>query len=369
MPHQKSVVTAGETHYHCGPGRAKALPSTVPGEVAEWSNVPDSKSGVGESQPWVRIPPSPPVIPRGYAKSVTPFLLPDTGALFPLCTVYVRSPRSASPWLEASAAVQIGALYRQAERRQRVSCVDSGYHKDWIGEGNMADKHPYTSGANGVVAVVNQLRKSFPAKVTADTLKKLGIAPNNETYVINILRYLDIIDGEGSKSAKAASVLSQHDESAFQAGFAGLVQAAYADLFELHGAEAWTASSDKLISFFRTTDQTSDIVGRRQASTFQTLATIGGKLDGQLPKAASAKPKKGDASTPKKQTPKAVPAKAAVSAAAVTPPQADEIRRGAAGDMALTVRVEINLPAGGDQQTYDNIFRSIRENLLNGKVS
>jgi hypothetical protein len=29
--------------------------------VAEWSNVPDSKSGVGASLPWVRIPPSPPL--------------------------------------------------------------------------------------------------------------------------------------------------------------------------------------------------------------------------------------------------------------------------------------------------------------------
>ena len=31
------------------------------GEVAEWSNVPDSKSGVVATSPWVRIPPSPPV--------------------------------------------------------------------------------------------------------------------------------------------------------------------------------------------------------------------------------------------------------------------------------------------------------------------
>ena len=30
------------------------------GEVAEWSNVPHSKCGVGASLPWVRIPPSPP---------------------------------------------------------------------------------------------------------------------------------------------------------------------------------------------------------------------------------------------------------------------------------------------------------------------
>ena len=31
------------------------------GEVAEWTNVPDSKSGVLATVPWVRIPPSPPL--------------------------------------------------------------------------------------------------------------------------------------------------------------------------------------------------------------------------------------------------------------------------------------------------------------------
>lgn len=235
----------------------------------------------------------------------------------------------------------------------------------------MADKHPYTSGANGIVAAITQLRKSFPAKVAAETLKKLGIAPNNETYIINILRFLDVIDAEGNKNAKAASVLVQHDESEFQKGFAGIVQAAYKDLFELYGADAWAASLDKLISFFRNSDQTSDIVGRRQATTFQTLATIAGKLDGQLPKAASVKAKKADVATPKKQAPKSAPGKTGVPP--ITPNLASAGSGGGSGggtsDMALTVRIEINLPAGGDKQTYDNIFKSIRENLLNAKVS
>ena len=35
-------------------------------------------------------------------------------------------------------------------------------------------------------------------------------------------------------------------------------------------------------------------------------------------------------------------------------------------NLGLTVRIEINLPATGDQETYDKIFKSIRENLLNG---
>jgi hypothetical protein len=39
---------------------SRKRPATSNGEVAEWSNVPDSKSGVRVTVPWVRIPPSPP---------------------------------------------------------------------------------------------------------------------------------------------------------------------------------------------------------------------------------------------------------------------------------------------------------------------
>src|SRR3546814_7640556 len=45
----------------------------VHGEVAEWLNVPDSKSGVRENVPGVRIPPSPPQNKR--ADSMSAFLL------------------------------------------------------------------------------------------------------------------------------------------------------------------------------------------------------------------------------------------------------------------------------------------------------
>jgi hypothetical protein len=44
-----------------------------PGEVAEWSNVLDSKSSVGATLPWVRIPPSPPE-QIGKAPAREPFL-------------------------------------------------------------------------------------------------------------------------------------------------------------------------------------------------------------------------------------------------------------------------------------------------------
>ena len=230
----------------------------------------------------------------------------------------------------------------------------------------MADKHPYMSGAGGVVQAVAHLRNSFPAQVTAETLKKLGIASNNETYVLNILRFVGVLDADGKKNAAAATVFSKHDDTEFQAGFAGLVAVAYADLFNLHGDAAWSLPTDKLISYFRNTDHTSALVGQRQASTFQSLAALGGKTDAAA-RISTAKARRGE-----RAVAKVVPKKTAATPVQSTDPVAAAAPARAApnsSSMALTVRVEINLPAGGDQETYDRIFKSIRENLLNGNVT
>ena len=48
----------------------------------------------------------------------------------------------------------------------------------------MADKHPYVQTGGHLVQVIDHLRKAFPATVNAEMLKKLGIAPNSESYVI-----------------------------------------------------------------------------------------------------------------------------------------------------------------------------------------
>lgn len=241
----------------------------------------------------------------------------------------------------------------------------------------MADKHPYTSGAAGLTQTINQLRKAFPAQVTADTLKKLGIAPNNESYVLNILRFISVLDSDNKKSSSAAGVFNQHDDPDFQAGFSGLVKPAYDALFELHGDEAWKLPTNKLIAFFRNHDHTSDIVGKRQATTFQALAALCGQADEAARTPSLTKAKKGE-TTPRPQRVKPHKALPSSKSSEANPNPGEELSHplttsrvaSAQGSgMALTVRVEINLPAGGEQETYDRIFKSIRENLLNGANS
>ncbi len=126
----------------------------------------------------------------------------------------------------------------------------------------MAEKHPYAS-PGIITATVNQFRKSFSAKVSADTLRKLSIAPNNESYVINTLRFIGFIDAEGNRTDKSIAVFNQHDQALFQQAFGEMIKSAYFELFNLRGEDAWTLDVDGLISFFRNNDQTSDVVGRR----------------------------------------------------------------------------------------------------------
>lgn len=145
--------------------------------------------------------------------------------------------------------------------------------------------HPYISGPGNVAQMVTQLRKSFPSSISSETVKKLGLAPNNESYVINVLQYVGVIDAEGKKTPEAAKAFSHHKDEDFSKQFATLVQKAYSSLFELHGEDAWNLDSDELITFFRQSDQTSATIGGRQAATFKVLAGLSGHGEVSEPKA------------------------------------------------------------------------------------
>lgn len=217
----------------------------------------------------------------------------------------------------------------------------------------MADRHPYSPGPGGISAAINQLRKSFPSTVTSETLKQLGIAPKNESYVINVLRFIGAIDRDGKRTEMGSAVFLNHNDVDFQKAFGELVKDAYRDLFALHKDETWKLDHDRLIAFFRNKDKTSDLVGRLQATTFQLLAGFAGHptVPAPAPAKASVKPK--PIARPKTQTTQKNNGKRA---------QGNGER-----SFGLTVRIEVNLPPAGDQDTYDRIFRSIRENLLNAK--
>ena len=233
--------------------------------------------------------------------------------------------------------------------------------------------YPYTVTVPGLVGAIRQLRSVFPGQVNAATLKKWGIAPNNETYVVHVLRFLGIIDQDGNKQTEAAKVFVEHDDAEFAKKFSGLVRKAYSGLFEYFGEGAWTLDKDRLISFFRAEDDTSATVGARQANTFLTLAQLSGYGPPPAePKSApirrskpspSPNPKRGRS----RDAVKAVPPSSTPNVPVGLDGQAPSgrpIANGSLSGLNLTVRIEINLPVTDEQGIYDKIFKSIRANLI-----
>ena len=225
----------------------------------------------------------------------------------------------------------------------------------------MANKYPYVASAGPLVKTIDHLRRrSFPREVTAETLRKLGVAPKNESYVINVLRFLGILDDDGNKVDEKANAFVQHKEEEFQKQFETIVVDAYEELFELHGNDTWSMDRGSLTQFFRTSDHSTEIVGTRQAGTFTYLAALSGHAELPQPREAPSRKlssRKDRTTTTKKQAPAPAEAHKPAARKEGSPEQR----------VGLTVRIEVNLPADGDQQTYDRIFRSIRKNLIAGE--
>lgn len=230
----------------------------------------------------------------------------------------------------------------------------------------MADSHPYISGAGNVAKMITHLRKSFPQTVSSETVKKLGLASNNESYVINALQFVGIINEEGKKTPEATKVFSHHSDGEFSKEFSKLVEKSYSSLFELHGVGAWDLGTDDLITFFRRTDETSDAIGRRQAQTFRMFASLSGHGDAPDTKTNKAKVMPKAKTKTKSDTTAAKQVKNKSNSSSNLDSKRDSSGQQNTKDFGLTVRVEINLPPDGTKETYDNIFKSIKENLIDG---
>lgn len=225
----------------------------------------------------------------------------------------------------------------------------------------MATTYPYVSAQGAIVKAFEQFRKAVPATVDAELLKKFEIAPKNESYVINTLRFLGIIDDEGKRVEDKTGFFFEADEK-FASGLEKVLLDAYGQLFSEHGQGAWNESKSSLTSWFRVTDKTSDVVGGRQAQTFLTLAALAGHGEAPPPTKGATKATGGPAKKASNGTKKAAPTpeKKPDAPKVVVP----DVNPTLGQPIGLSVRIEVNLPATGTPDVYDSIFASIRKHLI-----
>lgn len=231
--------------------------------------------------------------------------------------------------------------------------------------------YPYISGQGALIATFTQLRKNVPPNVDASYLQRFNIAPANESFVISVLRFVGLINEDGERIEDNTGFLYGNDES-FKEGMEAALRRAYTALFSDMGDDALDADKSALAHWFRSSDKTSELVGNRQASTFLTMAALAGH--GELPARATATKKSTTNQTPAK---KSVAKKSAAKKVAEAPGEDTEepdsekdqgdqrnVKVKTSQAVGLSVRIEVNLPPGGDAETYDAIFASIKKHLM-----
>ncbi len=220
-------------------------------------------------------------------------------------------------------------------------------------------RHPSISGRNNVIKIIEQLQNRFPPSINVDIIKKFMIAPKAERSIIYMLKFLNLIDADGNAVSESEDVFLKPGDD-FKIGFSKIIEKAYHKLFTIYGEDAWLLGDEKLLTFFREEDKGAVRVGEDRVKTFKTLAEIIGKREpqskaaAQVKSSATTKTNKPKQATPKINAPKSAP---------ITMPT-EQLQLKPSGNFALSVRIEVNLPSGGTKETYDNIFKSIRENLI-----
>lgn len=110
---------------------------------------------------------------------------------------------------------------------------------------------------------------SVPNRVDRRFLQKLNVASNNEWALLSALKFLRIVDEQGAPTEAYRALLSTEK---FQPTLAGLVRAAYADLFAAGGAGM---SAEDLENYFRVASSPSQ--AKNAARFFRELARLAGE--------------------------------------------------------------------------------------------
>lgn len=201
---------------------------------------------------------------------------------------------------------------------------------------------PYMPSVKNLHAILDAIQNAgAPDAFGLDFLKDLGFTSSNDRSVIKVLKYLGLLDSSGRPQAAYKEFM---DHTIAKHVLADRLHQAYDDLF-LADKDAHTRTSDKLKGWFKTKTGAGDAVAKKMATTFKSLASYA-----DFSKAGKKKPKV--------EVPAPVPERAPTPSV-----ERKELPAGEAA-LALTYRIEVNLPDTTNVDTYRAIFRALREELL-----
>lgn len=221
----------------------------------------------------------------------------------------------------------------------------------------MALPKSYLTSTKNLAAIFQAIQQAkAPERFTTRFLESLEFKNAADRLVIGVLKSLGLLDDQGRPTQRYFGFLDQTQSAAI---LAEAVREAYSDIFAVN-INAQNLSKTELVNKFKTLSQGafSEAVLDKMATTFQSLVKLAdftapvrpqrdfeeGELDGE--DVDNAEDNIGETIRPSRQ----------------------RSRRGGDGPVkslgGLHYNIQIILPESRDPQTYDALFRSLREHLF-----
>lgn len=216
----------------------------------------------------------------------------------------------------------------------------------------MALPKTYLTSSRNLDGILSAIQTAqAPTRFTLSFLENLGYKSSSDRLIINVLKSLGFLTGDGAPTDRYYRFLDQVEAPRV---LAEGVREAYADLFQLNrNAQTLSRSDVKNKVKTLTQGQASDDVANKMANTFLELAK---RADfDALTRQDGSPPPVGDEDGSQAQDDDETP-----------PPPTPPSPSGGTGLAigGLVYSIQIHLPDTRDQAVYDALFRSLKSHLL-----
>ena len=201
-------------------------------------------------------------------------------------------------------------------------------------------KYAYTTVPGKLRDLMQKIPKiGRPDKVTGGWLKTAGWTSSNDASMITVLKFVGLIGADGRPTEVWDAVRTGNKTQ-----FSEAVKTAYADLFSLY-PDAHRKDAESLRNFFRPHTAGGEQVQAKMVQTFQILVEFGA-----FDSSPSAEKHNSDG--------------ADLQSNAMQQKSSGETHKLSTNSIALTVNIQLQLPATADGSVYESLFAAMRKHLI-----
>ena len=196
---------------------------------------------------------------------------------------------------------------------------------------------PYTPNPSSLSKFLNHIQTAgIPTKVNRDYLTSVGFKSSNDRYLIPIFKAIGFLDASGQPTQRWRDF---RDKNKSRTILGEGIQQAYRDLFDTY-PDAHRKDNEAIRNFFASRTDWGTATLDRAVSTFKSLcsmATFGDGAPSTLPE---------------------------IESSGEEPPPTASIPRSRTSEPAITLNIQLELPATSDADVYDKLFAAMRKHLF-----